>query len=119
VSGISAGLSRVRSLTTTRNAEATAIGEAVGHKVERPALVWVDRQLERCPCPQCPLAPATPAHLQLLLPVEPAEALLVHAMAIAGQQQMQATVADATPLTGEFPSAEPNSGVAGAPLVQS
>ena len=119
MSGISAGLSRVRSLTTTRNAEATAIGEAVGHKVERPALVWVARQLERCPCPQCPLAPATPAHLQLLLPVEPAEALLVHAMAIAGQQQMQATVADATPLTGEFPSAEPNSGVAGAPLVQS
>src|SRR5688500_19007377 len=35
-------------------------------------------------------------------------------MALAGQQQMQATVAEATPLGGELPNAEPHGGVAGA-----
>jgi hypothetical protein len=51
-------------------------------------------------------------HLQLLLTVQPPEALVVHVMALAGQQQMQSTVAEATPLGGELPNAEPHGGVA-------
>jgi hypothetical protein len=34
-------------------------------------------------------------------------------VALSGQQQMQATVTEATPLGGEFPNAEPHGGVAG------
>jgi hypothetical protein len=62
--------------------------------------------------PLTPLAPTTLAYLQLLFPVEPSEALLVHPTALAGQQPMQSTVAEATPLGGELPNAEPSSGVA-------
>jgi len=95
-----------------QDAEAPPVGEAVGYKVQRPALIGTARQCDRRSHAQCPLAAATLAYLQLLLAVQPPEALLVHATALSGQQQMQATVAEATPLGGELPNAEPHRGVA-------
>jgi hypothetical protein len=49
--------------------------------------------------------------------IETAKALVVHVMALPAQQQMQSTVAEATPLGGEPPKAEPHGGVAGATAV--
>src|SRR6476620_981712 len=94
------------------SSSSTHIRKAVGHEVQRPALIGTAREHQWRSHTQSPLTPDTPAYLQLLLTVEPAEALLVHATALSGQQQMQATVAEATPLGGELPNAEPNSGVA-------
>ena len=55
-----------------QNAEAAAVGESIRQEVQAPALIGALRQGHRRPCAQCPLAPATPPHLQPFLAVEPA-----------------------------------------------
>lgn len=81
-----------------QDAEAPPAGELVGHEVERPALVGTLRQRQRRPnANRPPTAPPAP-HLQLLLAVEPAEALVVHPHPLALQQPLQAPIAKPPPL---------------------
>jgi hypothetical protein len=49
--------------------------------------------------------------------IETANALVVLVMAPPAKKQLQSTVAEATPLGGEPPKAEPHGGVAGATAV--
>jgi hypothetical protein len=54
-----------------QDAEAAAVGKLIRHKVERPPVVRRHRNQHRRPGPDRPLAAATAAHRELLLPVEP------------------------------------------------
>lgn len=61
-----------------KDPEPAPAGEGIGHEVEAPALVRPLRHRHRRSCAQSPLAPATAAHLQPLLAIEPPELLVVH-----------------------------------------
>jgi hypothetical protein len=74
------------------DAKAPAIGKRIGHEVERSPLVPALRDRHRRPCAQGPLAAATTAHDQPLLPVKPVQLLVVHLDPFPGRQQPQTAI---------------------------
>jgi hypothetical protein len=88
--------------------EPSSIGQCVADEVERPALVRALWQRHLCPCAQGPLASTTAANLQPLLDVEPPQLLVVHMRALARQQHMQPSPAEATAHRRQFPQPRPH-----------
>lgn len=86
----------------TENAKASAVDQSIRDEVQAPALVWSPRDRHRRSGSQSSFATATLAHGQPLLPVEPIELLPVDLNTFPLQQDMQATIAEATPLAGQF-----------------
>ena len=70
----------------TQDAEASAVAQRVGNKVEAPALVAVLRDRHRRPGSQSSLAATPPAHRKPLFLVEPIQLLAVHRHPLALQQ---------------------------------
>lgn len=102
VSTTEAKHSRLKSSITFRMRNRRPPGERVGHKVERPALVRPLWDRHRRPCPERPFAAASLAHGQPLFPVDPVELLPVHGPALALQQDVQASIAEPSVLTGQL-----------------
>jgi hypothetical protein len=80
-----------------QNAEPSAIGEAVRHEIERPALVRAGRAGDRGPHAHRPLPATALAHGQAFLSVEPPEPLLVHVHALPAEKKMQPPIAEPAP----------------------
>lgn len=83
-----------------QHSEPPAIGESIADKVQAPALVRLVRHDDRPSCSQSTFAAAAPAHLQLLLGVEPPELLDVHLDALSLQHHMDTAVSEPAPLGG-------------------
>lgn len=86
----------------TENAKAPAVDQSIRDEVQAPALVRSLRDCHRRSGSQGSFATATLAHGQPLLPVEPIELLPVDLNTFPLQQDMQATISEATPLAGQF-----------------
>ena len=84
------------------DAEPPAVGERIAHEVERPALIRALRQRHRRPRAQRSLASATAADLKALLPIEPAQLLVVHVRALAAEQDVEPAIAEAAALGGQL-----------------
>ena len=81
-----------------QDAEAAAVEELIGDEVERPAIVGGERDRHRRPRSHRPLASAPPPHHQPFFPIEPEQPLVVHDIAFAAEQDVQATIAEAPAL---------------------
>ena len=97
VSATSARHSRVQSSTTRQDAEAAAIR----HKAKRPLVVRRYRNQHRRPSPDRPLEVAAAAHRELLLPVEPAQPLVVDHITRPLEKNMHASVAETAAFLGD------------------
>ena len=76
------------------NAKAPSIDEAVGDKVQRPALIAPLRQRQRRSGAECAFPAAAFANRQLLLPVQSVEFLAVQPHPFPGEQNMQPPIAE-------------------------
>ncbi len=77
-----------------QHAEAAAIGQLVGHEVERPTLVRHQRQRHRGSRPYRLLAPAATPDMQPFLAVDAEQALVIHLMTLTAQEDMQSPIAE-------------------------
>ena len=68
-----------------QDAQAAAVDELIGDKIQRPAVVRPLRDQHRCPCAQGPLATTPPADHEALLAIEPEQAFVVHREALPSQ----------------------------------
>ncbi len=77
-------------------------------QVQAPSLVGCHRRLDRTPRSHRPLAAAAAAHRQLLLAIEPLNALAVDGVALPLQQDVQSPIAEAATLVRQLvqPSAQ-------------
>src|SRR6516165_6214099 len=94
-----------------QEAETAAIRELIRHEVERPAIVGGHRHHHRRPGPNGPLAAAPAAYRKPLFPVEPEEPLVVDQIALPLEQNMQASIAEATAHLGDCPHALAQGGI--------
>ncbi len=78
--------------------EPTPVREGITDKIEAPAPVHRVRHQHRPPCAERPLAATSPAHLEPLFAVEPPQLLEVHHDPLPSQHDVQAPVAEPTPL---------------------
>jgi hypothetical protein len=89
------------------DAEPPAVGEGIRDEVERPALVRRCWQFNGPTCAERPLAAAASAHLKLLLAVEPPELLLVHGDTTTREHDLDAAVAEPSPLACDLTDRSP------------
>lgn len=98
--------------------EPTSADKRVRHEVEAPALVRPLRDRHGCPRAQCPLATTASAHLQALLAIaqaaavlgalpkaEPLELLVVHRPSFPAQQPVQSAIAEPAALPRQLADA--------------
>ena len=80
-----------------QDAEPTTVADLVGDEVQAPALIGRHRALNRPARAHGPLAAAAAAHGQLLLAIDPLDPLAVYGVAFSPQQDVQPSVAEASP----------------------
>src|SRR6516225_6309333 len=74
----------------------------IRREVEAPTLIEALRQCDRRPGAESPLAARAPTHLKALLTVETAKLLVIHDQPLAGEKDVQAPVAEPTPLRSQL-----------------
>jgi len=92
-----------------------ATWEEISSRCQRPALVRPQRDRHRRPRTQRALAPTPAAHLEFLFRIQSTQLLLVHGMALPGQQEMEAAIAEAPPLPRQFAQPLANIGIVRTP----
>ena len=93
--------------------EPAPVGQRVGDKIQRPALVRRLRQRHWRPRPQCSFPAAPLAHPELLLAVEPEQPLVVQPDTITRQQNVQPPITEPPSLSGQHAQSGTDSVIAG------
>jgi hypothetical protein len=93
------------------DAQTPPAGELVVDEVNGPACIRPGLDQDRGSRADRPLAAAPPAHAQALLAIEALGLLVVQPLALAPQQDVKASIAEAPALGREFPQPETQTGV--------
>jgi hypothetical protein len=83
-----------------QRAERTTVGQRVQREIHRPPFAASRRRGQRHAFAAREPLPSPTAHLQTRLPIESVETFVVHRRSVARDQDMQATISEATALRG-------------------
>jgi hypothetical protein len=89
----------------------SVIADRDRQEIQTPALIGARRDCHRRPGAQSPFAPTTAADLKALLPIEPAEPLVVHDQALTRHQDVEASIAKPAANDSQLPQASPRDAI--------